>query len=249
MRRACRAVATALPALLVPLLLAAAPVRSEEPPGAPPAEAGVTAGRGGEDAGESPGGGPEGRPAGEGRGGRGPVDPAAALALLATETAGAERGPATDPEQDPEAGSGLEGPPRRLAAGLEDDATRAAYLEAARAYYDYRVHGFRHRRGVFAWQLASSKVIFVVVVLLVLSGVYFSGVQFHSTLRAMKLAERRADTEEAPRAGPASLGGELEVGPERLKVSSPVLGVVILALSFLFFYLYIVHVHPIQEIL
>lgn len=46
------------------------------------------------------------------------------------------------------------------------------------------------------------------------------------------------------------LGGEVG-GSEGggFKVSSPVLGVLILALSFLSFYLYIVHVHPIQEIL
>ena len=177
-----------------------------------------------------------------GRGPRSPVDPAAALAGLAggRESAG----------EVPDGRAELAGPPLRIPAELEDDATRAVYLESVRAYYEYRVDGFRHRRGVFAWQLASSKVIFVVVVLLVLSGVYFSGVQFHTTLRAMKLAaEARAGGDAAAGPGPDALGGEIEAGLDRFKVRSPVLGVIILALSFLFFYLYIVHVHPIQEIL
>lgn len=146
--------------------------------------------------------------------------------------------------------SALAGPPQRLPPEWEDEKTRAAYRRAARAYFDYRAEGLRHRGGVFAWQLVSSKIIFVVVVLLVLSGVYFSGVQFHATLSAWKVAAaRQKKGDAASPAGPAPLGGELEAGLDRLKVSSPVLGVVILALSFLFFYLYIVHVHPIQEIL
>lgn len=165
------------------------------------------------------------------------VDPAAALDELAAHRRGGAAGRGE-----------LAGPPSRLPLEWEDAETRAAYLAAVRAYYDYRTHGLRHRSGVFAWQLVSSKVIFVVVVLLVLSGVYFSGVQFHTTLRAWKLAAARQE-EGGTAAGPAPLGGELEAGVDRLKVSSPVLGVIILALSFLFFYLYIVHVHPIEEIL
>ncbi|HEX2165180.1 MAG TPA: hypothetical protein VHM02_14645, partial [Thermoanaerobaculia bacterium] len=144
----------------------------------------------------------------------------------------------------------LAAPPARLPAEWEDETTRAAYLAAVRAYYDYRRSGLDHRRGVFAWQLVSSKVIFVVVVLLVLSGVYFSGVQFHLTLAAWKAAAARAAKGEAAAGpGPDALGGEIKAGLDKVEVRSPVLGVIILALSFLFFYLYIVHVHPIREIL
>lgn len=168
-----------------------------------------------------------------------PVDPKIVLDNLAAQARAAADGEAE-----------LAGPPSRLPVEWEDDKTRAAYLKAVRAYYEYRGEGLRHRGGVFAWQLGSSKVIFVVMVLLVLSGVYFSGVQFHSTLRGWKLAADRQAAGEAA-AGPSqdALGGELEAGLDHLKVRSPVLGVIILALSFLFFYLYIVHVHPIQEIL
>lgn len=146
--------------------------------------------------------------------------------------------------------SELAGPPTRMPVEWEDDATRAAYLEAARAYYAYRTDGLDHRRRVFAWQLTSSKVIFWVVVLLVLAGVYFSGVQFHATLQAWKAAAAGAEPGDVAKAAVPGLGGKVGGSEEGgFKVSSPVLGVLILALSFLFFYLYIVHVHPIQEIL
>jgi hypothetical protein len=41
---------------------------------------------------------------------------------------------------------------------------------------------------------------------------------------------------------------EIEATLQGLKISSPVLGVIILALSFFFFYLYLKYVYPIHEI-
>jgi hypothetical protein len=209
--------------LLLAASLAAAAAGAQEPAG--PATAA-----------EPPATGPQAPPEG---GRRAPVDPAQALQELIAER-----------EAGPDGRAELAGPPRRLPLEWEDEETRAAYLAAVREYYAYREDGLRHRRRVFAWQLSSSRVIFVLVVLLVLSGVYFSGVQFHLTLRAWALtAEREAQGRPAGGPGADALGGEVDASLEGLKVRSPVLGVIILALSFLFFYLYIIHVHPIQEIL
>jgi hypothetical protein len=129
-------------------------------------------------------------------------------------------------------------------AGLErlDAEIRPEVTAAMREYYRYRVSGFRHRREVFDWQLLSSKVIFWVVILLVTAGIYFSGVQFHAALRRPP-----ATAGEKERAG-EGIGGQLEASLSGIKVSSPVLGVIILAISFLFFYLYLVRVHPISDI-
>ena len=41
---------------------------------------------------------------------------------------------------------------------------------------------------------------------------------------------------------------ELEASVKGIKVSSPVLGVIILVISLLFFYLYLAFVYPIQEV-
>lgn len=118
------------------------------------------------------------------------------------------------------------------AAGLELDSTTLAHQrEALRAYYDYRTQGYDHRMRVFEWQLFSSRIIFVVVILLVLAGVYFSGVQFHTGLRA-----KRDPTV-----------SEVEATVRGVKVTSSTLGVVILVISLVFFYLYLAFVYPITE--
>jgi hypothetical protein len=125
----------------------------------------------------------------------------------------------------------------RLDAELRQDV-----VAAMREYYRYRVSGFRHRRELFDWQLRSSKIIFGVVILLVMAGVYFSGVQFHAALR-----RRPAPAGEKEQAG-EGIGGQLEASLSGIKVSSPVLGVIILVISFLFFYLYLVRIYPISDI-
>ncbi|MGH6921170.1 MAG: hypothetical protein ACREJ0_26130, partial [Geminicoccaceae bacterium] len=102
------------------------------------------------------------------------------------------------------------------------------------AYYAYRKAGYEHRLGVFAWQSLSTKIIFVVVLLLVLAGIYFAAIQFHAGLRRRDGAD------------PAET--ELSLSLSEVKVRSPVLGVIILTISLAFFYLYLVHIYPIRNV-
>lgn len=115
--------------------------------------------------------------------------------------------------------------------------TEQIYQEALQAYYAYRQAGYEHRLGVFEWQSLSTKVIFFVVLLLVLAGIYFAAIQFHAGLRRRDGAEP---------AGPEET--ELSLSLRELKVRSPVLGVIILTISLAFFYLYLVHVYPIRNV-
>lgn len=128
-------------------------------------------------------------------------------------------------------------PPFPVPQQIIDDSTKAVYLESLHAYYEYRISGFKHRKKVFAWQLFSSKIIFYVVLLLVFSGICFSGIQFYKSMR-----KEDGDT---PTGGSVT---EFEATAKGIKVSSPVLGVIILVISLVFFYLYLVYVYPIQEI-
>lgn len=121
-----------------------------------------------------------------------------------------------------------------------DEATREQQQIALRAFFEYRTRGYEHRMRVFEWQLLSSRIIFVVVILLVLLGVYFSGIQFHAGLRARREAGAEAGAEPVT---------EFEASARGLKVSSSTLGVIILVISLAFFYLYLVFVFPIREIL
>ncbi|GGX62673.1 hypothetical protein [Saccharospirillum salsuginis] len=126
--------------------------------------------------------------------------------------------------------------PAMISGELLDAEGRAAMQAALKAYYDYRTEGFDHRQRVFEWQLLSSRIIFVVVIALVAAGIYFSWLQFRADLKKTdKEGDRAVSTLEASTSG--------------IKVSSPVLGVVILVISLLFFYLYLQYVYPIEEIL
>jgi hypothetical protein len=97
------------------------------------------------------------------------------------------------------------------------------YALSMRSYYIYYSSALEHRRAAFDWQLRSAQISFYVVLVLVLSGLVFAGIQF-----------ARGKDEKV-----SSSNG--------LEMSSPVLGVIILGLSLAFFYLYIIHVYPIHE--
>lgn len=119
---------------------------------------------------------------------------------------------------------------------LQDDTTRIAYLNAWRAYFSYRTFGYEHRKEVFRWQIFSSRVIFWAVHFLVLTGIVFSGIQFFKSVGRQDESGSPEDTRT-----------EIEATREGIKVSSPVLGVIILVLSLAFFYLYLAYVYPIHE--
>jgi hypothetical protein len=131
-------------------------------------------------------------------------------------------------------------PPDLPGAALNDPVTRTAYLTAVQEYYRYRTSGFLHRRLVFEWQHWSSQVIFGVVLTLVAAGMYFAAVQFHLGLRP----KRKTKGSEA-----GDNATELVAGVQGIRVRSPVLGVIILVISMAFFYLYLVFVYPIREVI
>jgi len=115
--------------------------------------------------------------------------------------------------------------------------TQERFQETLRAYYDYRRSGYDHRRRVFEWQLVSSKIIFVVVLILVFAGIYFAAIQFHHGLRK-RGTEKEEETDVT----------EFVFSVKEFKVRSPVLGVIVLTLSLGFFYLYLVYVYPIENV-
>jgi hypothetical protein len=119
-----------------------------------------------------------------------------------------------------------------------DKMTLDAYQAALREYYNYRKSGLQHRQRVFEWQHRSSIVIFVVVVLLVAAGIYFAAIQFHRDFRRTTL-EGRSE---------GATPTEFEASLQGVKVSSSVLGVIILVISLAFFYLYLAFVYPVHEV-
>jgi hypothetical protein len=119
---------------------------------------------------------------------------------------------------------------------MNDPATKQKYLDSLQGYYEYRRLAYMHRQRDFRWQHVSTIVIFIVVLLLVSSGIYFAYVQFHAGLKAK--AQNPAAPEEK---------SDIEISMKGLRVSSSVLGVIILGISLAFFYLYLVYVYPISD--
>jgi len=98
---------------------------------------------------------------------------------------------------------------------------------------EYKMNSLKHREDVFGWQLYASKWIFVIVMLIVLSGLALSYMHFYKSLKAPAGAE----TERT----------ELEMSTSGIKMNSSVIGLIILVLAIAFLYLYLVHVFPINE--
>lgn len=103
-------------------------------------------------------------------------------------------------------------------------------IAAHESYFDHYIERLAHRGDVFAWQHVSTMIIFAVVIGLVVAGIWFAWKQFEQ------------DRDKPP------TESTLELTSKGLKITSSVLGLIILTLSLGFFYLYLVYVYPIQEI-
>ena len=88
-----------------------------------------------------------------------------------------------------------------------------------------------HRKTIFIWNYISSIVIFVMVVTIVGFGIYFSYLQFHASINTKK--------ELSPT--------DFSLSKNGIKISSSIVGLFILALSLVFFYLYLDRVYPITQ--
>lgn len=143
----------------------------------------------------------------------------------------------------------------------------------ARAQYD--VFSYEHAKKVFSQQRMMTWVIFFVVLLLVAVGLVFSWYQFRLGIKQTEDREARINRREKARDQALATGAslmkgnkhpaaappespdseppplpvtEFSAGPEGFKISSPVIGLVILAMSLGFFYLYLKYVYPIVNI-
>ena len=141
-------------------------------------------------------------------------------------------------------------PPAAADNAIADPKTAEAYHQALQAYYKYRQDALDHRAKVFDWQLISSRMIFIVVVLLVGVGIVFSWLQFRRSLPVLKRTRMRKNdpsSKDAPADVPAPTATTFKASLDGVEISSPVLGVIILGLSLAFFYLYLVYVYPVHN--
>jgi hypothetical protein len=128
------------------------------------------------------------------------------------------------------------------------------------AELNYQIYSLHHARDVFEWQYWSGIVIFIVSVLLVIAGIVFAAWQLQYSVR---LGSKRMEVMDAHAAAltAAAAAGDgtasaavanepsdttLKISATGLEVHSATLGVIILAFSMGFFYMYLKYVYPIQ---
>jgi hypothetical protein len=95
----------------------------------------------------------------------------------------------------------------------------------------------------YAWHLFSAKLIFFLVIAIVLFGLYVTYLQFNRDYRDWSALPDHPTDSMPPR--PVS---SLKLSAGGLELSSQVIGLIVLALSFAFFYLYVKEIHPMVEI-
>ena len=134
------------------------------------------------------------------------------------------------------------------------------------------IWSYQYEQKLYEWQFISSKIVFGMVIVLVICGMYFSWLQFRHIMqdddpkvkkRVSKVTTSASHPSAAPeRAAPAEAApGEtphdsdekqvsetynIEASATGFKISTSMFGVAILAFSLIFFYLYLQFIYPIR---
>lgn len=155
-------------------------------------------------------------------------------------------------------------PPPGLCTDLADEA-RQACARWQKAAYDHQAWMLKYREKAFDAHHFYTIIVFAIVCGMVLLGMYLSYKEFAiGASRRQKLIERLVQRmrrpagdkpDDAKAAGDQDLSVEekaaaataLEIGTSGVKLTSQVLGVIVLVVSMGFFYLYLKTVYPIQE--
>ena len=145
-------------------------------------------------------------------------------------------------------------------AGYGDSATRTACEAYAKAAFEHQVWALQYRQRAYEAHHSNSFWVFVLVCALVLLGMYLSLREFNLDSRrrealiaqlSKRLGRIAAGKADEAKAEAADVGAApvttLGIDPTGVKLTSPVLGVIILVVSMGFFYLYLKTVYPINE--
>jgi len=119
-----------------------------------------------------------------------------------------------------------------------------------KAANDYYVWTNTYKRNIFQFQYVSGIIIFIVVLFIVFTGLAFSAWQFYITMHHVRIKQALIlQNKDAGTDNPVDgLKSDIEISTSGVKVNSSVLGVIIIALSLAFFYLYLAYVYPINPV-
>jgi hypothetical protein len=128
-------------------------------------------------------------------------------------------------------------------------------FDAYRADFEHSVWALQYRQRAYEAHHQYTMWVFILVCALVVLGMYLSWREFNLDERRRLRGKTRNPTEKGevgagagdPGGGGGAPTSSLDLTATGLKVTSPVLGVIILVVSMGFFYLYLKTVYPIQE--
>ncbi len=106
------------------------------------------------------------------------------------------------------------------------------YREAQIAEYDHSIALMKYTRSMLDWVLYASNFCLWLVSIIVLAGVAFSGFQLW---QAARLGVPQAET-------------KLEIATNQFRLTSSVVGIVVLGMSFFFFYLFVKEIYAVKPI-
>ncbi|MDR7127687.1 sterol desaturase/sphingolipid hydroxylase (fatty acid hydroxylase superfamily) [Algoriphagus sp. 4150] len=132
---------------------------------------------------------------------------------------------------------------------LKYEIAREKYFE--NQYSQYFTENLKHRKQTFDWQLFSTKLIFFTVIIIVLCGLLFSGIQFYQSIKQTAALYKLANAENIEQLAKLDPAEKTEIElsiSNGVKITSSIIGLVILVVSIAFFYLYILYVYPINQI-
>ena len=113
-----------------------------------------------------------------------------------------------------------------------DSPLHQKYYEALSAQYDDDIAVMKQYQSVLAWELFASNVSLWLVAFIVLAGVGFAGVQLW---QAVQKGAPQAET-------------QLEIAATKFRLTSSVVGIVVLGMSYFFFYLFVKDIYPLTPV-
>lgn len=129
----------------------------------------------------------------------------------------------------------MTGEQKSMTSAYWDEMTEEMKKDVMLAAIEYDKFVYEHRKKAFDWNHFSTQVILIIVLVLVGCGILLSVVQFFIAFRNSKTRTKEMNT-------------EIELSKDKIVIRSSVIGVIILFLSLLFFYLYLTFSYPVIEV-
>jgi hypothetical protein len=129
-----------------------------------------------------------------------------------------------------------------------DPQLKETNVKLSQEYAEYRIYLMHYAERGYYWELVSSWVILALVAIVVLTGLSFSGYQLYKSFHFAVVASQFPTGAGATASSqPPPLDAQIKLSAHEIQITSSVVGLIVLAFSLVFLYLFILHVYPITS--